>query len=179
MPTKPYDVTTKDLLRRDPASWMAYFHLDAAGPVEAIATDVSTVAAEADEVYRVSGRGAHLIHIEMQSRRQQQSGATAMAIQRAPGSKIQPASSEHRRFIAAGGRLSWTLRCPRASPSLPRPDRHVPLPGSSRSGAVCRAASCWVTRHVADGHPRRRAGRRGAPSSRTHRFSTDYGGAGA
>ena len=69
MPTKRYDVTTKDLLRRDPPSWMAYFRLETAGPVQAIATDVSTVVAEADEVYRVSGRRAHLIHIEMQSRR--------------------------------------------------------------------------------------------------------------
>jgi predicted transposase YdaD len=67
--SKPYDVTTKDLLQRDPASWMAYFRLNAVGPIQTIATDVSTVPAETDQVYRVGGRGSHLVHIEMQSRR--------------------------------------------------------------------------------------------------------------
>jgi predicted transposase/invertase (TIGR01784 family) len=67
--SKPYDVTTKDLLRRDPASWMAYFRLNVVGPIQAIATDVSTVPAETDQVYRVGGRAPHLVHIEMQSRR--------------------------------------------------------------------------------------------------------------
>ncbi len=66
---KPYDVTTKDLLQRDPPSWMAYFRLSAGGPIEAIAADVSTVPAETDQVYRVGGRGPHLVHIEMQSHR--------------------------------------------------------------------------------------------------------------
>ncbi len=67
--TKPYDVTTKDLLQRDPLSWMTYFRLTATGPVEAIAADVSTVPAETDQVYRVGGGGPHLVHIEIQSRR--------------------------------------------------------------------------------------------------------------
>jgi len=67
--TKPYDVTTKDLLQRDPASWMAYLRLNVFGPIQVIATDVSTVPAETDQVYRVGGRAPHLVHIEMQSRR--------------------------------------------------------------------------------------------------------------
>src|SRR5271155_4632210 len=66
---KPYDVTTKDLLQRDPSSWMAYFRLKAGGPIQAVATDVSTFLAETDQVYSVGGRGPHLVHIEMQSRR--------------------------------------------------------------------------------------------------------------
>jgi len=66
---KPYDVTTKDLLKRGPDSWMAYFRLNAGGPIQAIDTDVSTVDAQADQVYRVGGRRAHLIHVEMQSHR--------------------------------------------------------------------------------------------------------------
>ena len=69
MPSKPYDVTTKDLLQRDPPSWMTYCRLNAADTVQAISTDVSTVVAETDQVYRIGGRGAHLVHIEMQSRR--------------------------------------------------------------------------------------------------------------
>jgi len=67
--SKPYAVTTKDLLQRDPASWMAYFRLSTGGPIQAIDADVSTVPAQTDQVYQVGGRGAHLIHIEMQSRR--------------------------------------------------------------------------------------------------------------
>jgi hypothetical protein len=67
--TKPYDVTTKDLLQRDPASWMSYLRLPVVGPIQVIAADVSTVPAETDQVYRVGGRGPHLVHIEMQSRR--------------------------------------------------------------------------------------------------------------
>lgn len=67
--SKPYDVTTKDLLKRDPPSWMAYLRLNAGGPIQVVDTDVSTVPAQADQVYRVVGRRSHLIHIEMQSRR--------------------------------------------------------------------------------------------------------------
>jgi hypothetical protein len=66
---KPYDVTTRDLLQRDPLSWLAYLRLEAGGPIQVIDTDVSTVPAEADQVYRVGGRRSHLIHIEMQSHR--------------------------------------------------------------------------------------------------------------
>jgi predicted transposase YdaD len=66
---KPYDVTTKDLLKRDPSSWMDYLHLNPGGAIQTIDTDVSTVPAQADQVYRVIGRRSHLIHIEMQSRR--------------------------------------------------------------------------------------------------------------
>jgi hypothetical protein len=67
--SKPYDVTTKDMLRRDPPSRMAYGRLKAGGPIDVIDADVSTVPAEADQVYRVGGRRSHLIHVEMQSRR--------------------------------------------------------------------------------------------------------------
>lgn len=64
---KPYDVTTKDLLRRDPPSWLAYLGLGVAGPIEVVDADLSTVPAEGDRVYRIRGRSAHLVHVEMQS----------------------------------------------------------------------------------------------------------------
>jgi hypothetical protein len=67
--SKPYDVTTKDILKRDPPSWMAYLRLNPGGSLQVVDTDVSTVPAETDQVYRVLGRRAHLIHVEMQSRR--------------------------------------------------------------------------------------------------------------
>jgi hypothetical protein len=66
---KPYDVTTKGMLSRDPPSWMTYLRLEAEGSIQAIDTDVSTVLAQVDQVYRVRGRRSHLIHIEMQSHR--------------------------------------------------------------------------------------------------------------
>jgi hypothetical protein len=67
--SKPYAVTTKDMLQRDPPSWMTYCRLKAGGPIDVIGADVSTVPAEADQVYRIGGRRSHLVHIEMQSRR--------------------------------------------------------------------------------------------------------------
>jgi hypothetical protein len=48
---------------------MAYCRLNAGGPIDVIDADVSTVPAEADQVYRVGGRRSHLIHVEMQSHR--------------------------------------------------------------------------------------------------------------
>jgi hypothetical protein len=70
MKPKPYDVTGKDILRRDPPSWLAYFRLAVAGgPIDVVDADLSTVSAEADWVYRIGGRLVHLIHVEMQSRR--------------------------------------------------------------------------------------------------------------
>jgi hypothetical protein len=67
--SKPYAVTTKDMLQRDPPSWMAYLRLNPGGPIDVIDADVSTVPAGADQVYRIGGRRSHLIHIEMQSHR--------------------------------------------------------------------------------------------------------------
>jgi hypothetical protein len=62
---KPYDVTTKELLSRDPDSWMAYLGLQAGGPIRVLNADVSATPAEADQVYSVGGRRPYLIHIEM------------------------------------------------------------------------------------------------------------------
>ena len=64
---KPFDATTKDLLETDPVAWMAYFGLRTQGTVEVIDSDLSTVTAEADKVFRVLGPESYLIHIEMQS----------------------------------------------------------------------------------------------------------------
>jgi hypothetical protein len=64
MEIKPYDVTTKDILRRDPPSWMDYLRLSPpGGPIDVIDADVSTVPAETDRVFRVGGPRAHLIHV--------------------------------------------------------------------------------------------------------------------
>ncbi len=49
---------------------MAYFRLNAGGAIQVMDTDVATIPAQSDPVYRVAGRRSLLIHIEMQSRRQ-------------------------------------------------------------------------------------------------------------
>jgi predicted transposase YdaD len=64
---KPFDATTKDLLETDPGAWMAYLGLQPRGAVEVIDSDLSTVTAEADKVFRVAGPEPYLVHIEMQS----------------------------------------------------------------------------------------------------------------
>src|SRR5262245_64598052 len=65
----PYDATTKELLRRFPGPWLAYLGLAPSGPIPVVDTELSTVTAEVDWVYRVGGRRPHLIHIENQARR--------------------------------------------------------------------------------------------------------------
>ena len=64
---KPFDATTKDLLEADPVAWMAYLGLHPRGAVEVIDSDLSTVTAEADKVFRVAGPEPYLIHVEVQS----------------------------------------------------------------------------------------------------------------
>jgi predicted transposase YdaD len=64
---KPFDATTKDLLEIDPAAWMAYLGLHPQGTVEVIDSDLSTITAEADKVFRVVGPESYLVHVEVQS----------------------------------------------------------------------------------------------------------------
>jgi hypothetical protein len=65
---KPYDVTTKELMAQDPGSWMKYLHLRTGDPIRVMSTDVSTTAAETDQVYRIVGNRPYLVHTEMQHR---------------------------------------------------------------------------------------------------------------
>ncbi len=64
---KPFDATTKDLLESDPVAWMTYLGLHPQGAVEVIDSDLSTITAEADKVFRVVEPEPYLVHIEMQS----------------------------------------------------------------------------------------------------------------
>jgi len=64
---KPFDATTKDLLEADPVAWLAYLGLHPDGAVEVIDSELSTITAEADKVFRVDGPDPYLVHIEMQS----------------------------------------------------------------------------------------------------------------
>lgn len=64
---KPFDATTKELLEADPAGWLEYLGIHPNGPVDVIDSDLSTVSAEADKVFRVSEAQPYLVHVEMQS----------------------------------------------------------------------------------------------------------------
>jgi hypothetical protein len=65
---KPYDTAAKEILGHNPDCWMAYLRLKSDGPIRVIDADLAAVTAEADKVYRVGGRRAHLVHIELQAR---------------------------------------------------------------------------------------------------------------
>ena len=66
---KSYDAATKHLLEIDPPAWLAAVGLPATGPVRVIDSELSTVTAEADTVYRVGEPVDYLAHLEIQSGR--------------------------------------------------------------------------------------------------------------
>ena len=54
MVAKPYDASTKYLIETYPEAWLSYVGILAAGHVEVIDADLSTVTAEADKVLRLT-----------------------------------------------------------------------------------------------------------------------------
>ncbi len=64
--SKPFDVTTKELVEADPQSWIRYAGLPDA-PTELIDSDLATVSTEADRVLRVLAAFPYLAHLEFQS----------------------------------------------------------------------------------------------------------------
>ncbi len=64
---KPYDAATKALLEADPASWITCAGLPESGPVRLIATDLSTLTADADTIYQVGDPPEYLAHVELQT----------------------------------------------------------------------------------------------------------------
>jgi predicted transposase YdaD len=67
--SKPYDATTKDLLEIAPADWLAFLGHPAPGRVRLIDADLSTVTAEADKILLVEEDPPWLLHLELQSGR--------------------------------------------------------------------------------------------------------------
>ncbi len=63
--SKPYDVTTKELVEADPEAWIRLAGLPV-GPTELLNTDLATVSTEADRVLRVNTPNPYLTHIEFQ-----------------------------------------------------------------------------------------------------------------
>src|SRR5262249_27762407 len=71
MAGKPFDASLRHLLEAYAPDLVAYFlpklGLTSAGPVDVIDSDVSTVSATADRVYRIGGNQPWLFHLELQS----------------------------------------------------------------------------------------------------------------
>jgi len=62
-----FDVSTKELVWDDPASWLEVLGIGPRGPVEVIDCDITTLSAAADKVIRVGGPEPYLVNIEFQS----------------------------------------------------------------------------------------------------------------
>ncbi len=62
-----FDVSTKELVWDDPATWLDRFGIGPRGPVEVIDSDITTLSAAADKVIRVGGSEPYLVNIEFQS----------------------------------------------------------------------------------------------------------------
>jgi predicted transposase YdaD len=66
---RPFDVSSRQLIDRDPSSWLAWVGLPADGPVQPLDSEVSTVLAEVDKVLQVNGPAPWLVHLELQASR--------------------------------------------------------------------------------------------------------------
>ena len=65
--SKPYDATVKHLLQAYPADWLDLIGLRDAGPVTVVDSDLSTVSAAADSIFRVGDPNPWLLQFESQS----------------------------------------------------------------------------------------------------------------
>jgi predicted transposase YdaD len=67
--SKPYDITSKELIELAPEAWPNYFGLErTADQVSLIDSDLSTISAQADKIIRVNDEKPWLLHIEFQTR---------------------------------------------------------------------------------------------------------------
>ncbi len=66
---KPFDATLKELVEQFPRDWLAQFGLPAAGSVEVVDADLSTISTQADRVLLVNEAEPWLLHLELQSSR--------------------------------------------------------------------------------------------------------------
>jgi predicted transposase YdaD len=64
---RPFDVSSRQLIDRDPAAWLAWAGLPVNGPVRALDSEVSTVLAEVDKVLQVDADPPWLAHLELQA----------------------------------------------------------------------------------------------------------------
>ncbi len=62
-----FDVSAKELVWDDPASWLDRLGLGHGAELEVIDSDITTLSASADKVIRVGGDNPYLVNIELQS----------------------------------------------------------------------------------------------------------------
>ena len=62
-----FDSTTRYLVGKYPADWLAYLGMAAPGSIEVIDSNLATVSAEADKVVRVDGARPRVVHFEFQT----------------------------------------------------------------------------------------------------------------
>jgi len=67
MPGKPFDATTKELIRSHPKDWLEYLGLPSRS-ITLTDADVSTVSAEADKVLVVEADPPYIAHLELQAK---------------------------------------------------------------------------------------------------------------
>jgi predicted transposase YdaD len=63
---RPFDVATKRLIADDPKGWLSWVGLTVDGPVQPLESDVSTVLADVDKVFRVEAASPWIAHLEVQ-----------------------------------------------------------------------------------------------------------------
>ncbi len=64
---KPFDATLKEMAERDPKPWMGLLLGRPVRDVEVINSDLSTIAAEADKLFRIADPSPHLVHSEFET----------------------------------------------------------------------------------------------------------------
>lgn len=65
--SKPYDVTTKELLEAGPEAWLKLAGIEVTAPVALVDSNLSSLVMEADKVVAVMGDPQWLIHVEFQT----------------------------------------------------------------------------------------------------------------
>lgn len=64
---KPFDATLKEMAERDPRPWMGLLLGRPVGEVDVINSDLSTIAAEVDKLFRIADPSPHLVHSEFET----------------------------------------------------------------------------------------------------------------
>jgi predicted transposase YdaD len=65
-----FDISTKELIWDDPATWLERLSIGPPGPIDVIDSDITALTAAADKVIRVSGPESYLVNLEFQSSHQ-------------------------------------------------------------------------------------------------------------
>ena len=65
-----FDISTKELIWDDPATWLERLGIGPPGPIDVIDSDITALTAAADKVIRIGGPKSYLVNVELQSSHQ-------------------------------------------------------------------------------------------------------------